>query len=340
MSVYKRGGIWWVKFRRDGRTIRESSGSSIKRVAEKYERELKEEYARIRRGGKPRMTFDDMMARFVSEHFPNLKPQSARRYFHSIKNLRTKFGDMYLNQINKSALSDYVSSRRKLVSTSTIRRDLACLSSAMECAVGWDWCDANPVRSFNKRTIPEGKARTRYLTEDEFMRLRAASKPYMAPAIEFAVATGMRLEEQLSLTWDRVNLFRREATLVDTKGGTPRIVPLSDKAMAVLLANPQHFSSPYVFHKGDGSRYHKFTRGLAAAAKRGGIKDLQWHDLRRTFGSWKLQSGVDIFTVSRLLGHKSVATTQRSYAFLDIESLHRLGTKVARGHADNGGGVG
>lgn len=53
----------------------------------------------------------------------------------------------------------------------------------------------------------------------------------------------------------------------------------------------------------------------------GGVKDLRWHDLRRNCGSWMLQRSVDIYTVSRYLGHKSVAVTERSYAFLRTEDL-------------------
>lgn len=304
-------------------------------MAQKFERDLKEEHARIGRGGKPRMTFEDMMARFIGDHFPNLKPQAARRYLHSIKNLRPHFGGLYLDQIDRATISNFISARRKFVTSATVRRDLACLSSAFGFAIAWDWCDSNPVKTVNKRMVPEAKPRTRFLTQDEYQRLLAASKPYMRPAIRFAVLTGLRLEEQLSLTWDHVNVFRKEVRLMDTKMGTPRIVPLDDDAVQLLIDNPQRFNSPYVFCKSDGSRYYKFTRGLAGAAKRAGIKDLRWHDLRRTFGSWKLQSGVDLFTVSRLLGHRSMATTERTYAFMDIESLRRLGTKMGTGHADS-----
>ena len=330
MSVYKRGGVWWVKFQREGQTVRRSSGSSLKRVAQQFERDLKEEHARIRRGGKPRMTFNDMMARFVREHFPNLKPSAARRYEQSIKALRRQFNDQYLDQIDKRALSDFVAARRKKVKTPTIRRDLACLSSAFECAIGWDWCDVNPVRQIKKRTIPDAKPRTRYLKPGEYKRLMKASPDYLAASIRFAVATGLRLEEHLSLTWDQVNIFRREVTLLDTKTGTPRIVPLTDEAIAALNHFPRHFQSKYVFRKKDGSRYKRFTRGLAGAAKRAKIKDLRWHDLRRTCGSWLLQGGVDIFTVSRWLGHRSVAVTERAYAFLDTAQLHEAAQEWAQ----------
>lgn len=328
MSVYQRppSKIWWVKFQRDGQTIRKSSGSRIRRVAEKYERELKEECARISRGGKPRRTFEEMMERFVKEHLPTLKYGAQRRYIVSIKNLRLSLGGLYLDQINKGKISDFISRRKKTVASATIRRDLACLSSAFEDAVGWDWCDMNPVKHVSKRTIPEPLPRTRYLSRDEYIALLAGASDHLVPLIRFAVATGLRFEEQFSLTWEQVNRTRKELSLVDTKTGTPRIVPLTEDALAVIDGIAPYYNSPYIFYKDDGSRYGTVKTAFKTAIRRAKIKDLRWHDLRRTCGSWMLQNGVDIFTVSRWLGHKSVATTERAYAFLDTASLHRAGT--------------
>lgn len=323
MSVYKRGGVWWVKFQRNGEIFRQPAHTSSRRVAKKYEQQIKEEHGRLSRGGKPRRTFDDLMARFVREHFPNLKHSSARRYEVSIKNLAVHFDGRYLDEIDRRSLADFVSARKRVVSGASVRRDLACLSSAFGLAVDWDWIDINPVSQLKKRNIPESAPRTRYLTREEYQRLLPHTAPYLAPMISFAVATGLRLEEQLSLEWGQVNLQRRELTLTDTKSGTPRIIPLTGEAMAALQESPQHYSSPYVFHKADGSRYGKLTRGLAGAAHRAEINDLRWHDLRRTCGSWMLQAGTPMEVVKKWLGHKSIVVTERSYAFLDNEALHR-----------------
>ena len=221
MSVYKRGRIWWIRFQAAGITIRQSSRSRSRRVAEGFEVELREEHACLRRGGKPRMTFDDMMARFVREHFPTLRPSAGDRYAVSIKALRRHFGGVPLDGIGRGALSDFVTARRKEVTTTTVRRDLACLSSACEDAIGWDWLDANPIKAFSRRALPEGKPRTRYLTGEEYDRLIAGAVPHTAALIRFAVATGLRKEEQLGLVWTAVDLARKEARLDSTKRAHP-----------------------------------------------------------------------------------------------------------------------
>lgn len=321
MSVYKRGDVWWVKFQVAGVQIRRSARTRSKRVAEQYERELREEAGRLRRGGRPRHTFNELMARMITEHFPTLKEASARRYAVSIVALQQSFDGKPLDQIDKKAITDFVAKRRREVTDTTIRRDLACLSIAFTLGDGWDMCDGNPVKSLNKRHIKEGRPRTRYLSEGEYTRLLRAARPHLVPIIRFAVATGLRLEEQCSLTWKHVDMKARSVHVTGTKSGTDRVIPLNDEAMFVLNNTVRYLHSPFVFCKKDGTRYKRFTRGLAGAARRAKIKDLKWHDLRTTYGSWELQRGVPIKVVSVCLGHSSVVVTERHYAFLNLESI-------------------
>ena len=332
MSVYRRGDTWWVRFRTQGRHIRQSAHTSSRREAEAFERKLRAHYEKIARGDTPRRTFDEMMARFVSEHLPTLKPSGEARYTKSLRLLQPHFDGLYLDQITRAKLADFVAYRRREgVSPSTIRRDLSCLSSAFTLAISWEWADANPVKAMDKRSVKVSPPRTRYLSEDEYRALLVAAPGYLRPMIIVAVHTGLRLEEQLSMTRRQIDWQRKEVHVPVTKTDTPRTVPLSDEALDALRSLTTHLHSEYVFWHGDGRRYLRVTRGLAGACKRAGINDLRWHDLRRTCGSWLLQSGVDIFTVSRWLGHKNVSVTERAYAFLDTEALHRAAQKWSQG---------
>ncbi len=300
MAVYKRGKIWWVRFQWDGEEVRRSARTSSRAVAEKYERELRDEFGRISRGGKPRRSFEDAALAFMTDHLPTLKPASARRYRASQKALFPAFGELYLDQITKGRLAEFARNRKREVSQTTVRRDLACLSSLFACEIGADNIDANPVRDMDKRSIREAPPRTRYLSHDEEALLLDACKPCMRPLVQFAIDTGLRLEEQLSMEWAGVDLRRNEIRVEKTKTDTPRTVPLLHRSAQLLAHQPRHIASTFVFTKSDGSRYGKLTRGLAGAANRAGIKDLRWHDLRRTCGCRLLQDhGLDIFRVSR-----------------------------------------
>lgn len=141
--------------------------------------------------------------------------------------------------------------------------------------------------------------------------------------------------ELFTLEWNQINHDRRELILHVTKTDTPRAAPLTvfgDMAYNCLKKHPRHISSRFVFCKKETGEPHQCkTRGLNAAVIKAGIKHCTWHDLRRTCGSWLLQSGMDIFRVSRWLGHKSVATTERSYAFLNSQSLHEAAQNLPQG---------
>ena len=101
--------------------------------------------------------------------------------------------------------------------------------------------------------------------------------------------------------------------MVNGKTG-PRMVKLNEQAKEVLKAQKSlwNYSKDFVSHK-----FKKECRKL-------GIKDARFHDLRRTFGYNLIKQGMSIYKVSKLLGHKSVRTTEQHYAPLlttDIEEF-------------------
>lgn len=338
MSTYLRGQVWWVRFQWKGETIRRSARTGSRRHAEEFERDLRETYRKMMHG-KPRKTYKEAMGEFVAQHLPSLKPSARRRYGTSIDRLTPRLGDLYLDQINTTRLREFVSYRRREgVKDATIRRDLACLSSMLTLAVSEAWVDANPVKNMDKRSIRESAPRTRYLSHNEETALIYHSGAYLWPMIAFAIDTGLRLEEQLSLEWSQVDLKRGEIFIPNTKTDMPRTVQLLPRSAQMLAQLPVRLGSPHVFTKRNGTRYGKLTRGLAGAVKRAGLKDLKWHDLRRTCGCRLLQDhALDIFKVRAWLGHKSVAVTERSYGFLGDETIRdalRVGTIAVTGAAD------
>lgn len=276
------------------------------------------------------------MERFILEHLPTLKPETQRRYRTSAKALHEHLKDLWLDQIGRRVMTDMIAYwRRENKARDTMRNNLACLSSMFSCCIDWEWCELNPVQALRKGVLGAAVARTRYLSHEEETALLQHARGYMHPMIAFAIDSGLRLEEQLSMTWDQIDLKRQEIIVPITKTSTPRVVPLLERSARLLAHHPRHISSAYVWCKSDGSRYGKLTRGLAGTAKRAGVRDLKWHDLRRTCGTRRLKAGMPMEKVSKWLGHKTIAVTQRSYAFLDVDDLHEaVGTIMVTGHGD------
>ncbi len=171
---------------------------------------------------------------------------------------------------------------------------------------------SNPCRNMRRyRTKP----RERFLSVDELKRLGFvldhAGDRQAAAAIQLLLFTGARSSEITGLQWDWIRDTR--AVLPDSKTG-PKAVQLPPPARAVLNALPRR--GRYVFPNGRGDgpmtdlgpRWRKL-RGLA------GLDDVRLHDCRHTFASHAVMSGLDLYTVGRLLGHADTASTER-YAHL------------------------
>jgi integrase len=336
MGVYKRGRQWWGRAQRNGKERRHPLKTTSKAIAERHYRQWLGELDAIAWGDKPRRLFDEAAKRFVKEHFLTLKPSSAKRYGVSLDWLADEFEGKFLDQIGTAALMEFERKRRAQASVPTVRRDLACLSSIFGCCIEWEWCDLNPVPAYmrrrKKRGLREAPARTRYLSHAEETTLLANATPAVFSAITLAIDTGLRREEQFGLTWDKVDL-QAKAIWLDgsTKSGKPRRVPILPRTAQILAQMPRHIRSPYVFRHGNGDRLKTMEKGLKAARRRGGIRALRWHDLRRTCGCRLLQDyGLSMEAVKEWLGHESVLTTERAYAFLEFENLHNAAQKSAQ----------
>jgi integrase/recombinase XerD len=322
---------FWVRFRWHGREIRKSARTSSKAVAQQYLAQLLEEHRRLDRGGRPRRSYKEALERFCAEYLPTLKPATQGRYRSSFKNLGTHIDRLYLDEITKGRLADYVTARRKAkVTGATIRRDLAALSVLCSFAVAIDLIETHPLKAFSKRHIREGAPRTTYPSDEEIELLVEQAAPMMGHVIRFLAETGMRLEEVLSLEWPQVSLHRREVRLTKTKTSAPRTVPLSDPAYSTLIGTPRHPTSPYVFWHSDGARYRQFSGHFRRLAKRVGFR-YRCHDLRHRFASVFLQATGDLAALQAVLGHKSIEMTMR-YSHLLTEHLHeavkKAGTKL------------
>lgn len=160
------------------------------------------------------------------------------------------------------------------------------------------------------------------ISTEEERKVLAVARPYLHRMIIFAIETGLRLEEMLSLEWQDVHWEGEQPYLQlwqgETKSREGRKVPLLARAVSVLREikaddrTKAARQSPWVFHKKTGARYRKVTRGLKATELRAGVRHFTFHDLRRTCACRLLQvHRLDINRVSVWLGHSSVTMTER-----------------------------
>lgn len=246
----------------------------------------------------------------------------------------------------------------------SINRDIQRLQSVLSRAVEWGVLNKHPLAGL-KPLKADKTGRVRFLTREEEARLRRAliereerqrearerfnewraargreALPkregefldHLRPMVLVALNTGLRRGELLSLQWADVNLSAKLLTVVaaSAKSGHSRRIPLNAEAVTVLKSwrERQHDTDGLVFPGADGKRMDNINRSWRNVSKVAKLVDFKFHDLRHSFASKLVQSGVDLYAVKELLGHSELSMTEK-YSHLAPDNLRAAVERVA-----------
>jgi integrase len=290
MSVYKRGDVWWYKFRFGKQMIRESSKSNSKTVAKDAERarrrEFEHAYNRIPK--RERMPLFSHAAELWLASKAGLADKSRERYEQCVMHLKGEFGKGLICEVDANGIAGYRRKRLEAgVSNRTVNYEIGAARGILRQFGLW-----GPIAD-RVRALPERHDIGRAISvQDEKRILAAASRsrsPALLPLIVISIDTGMRLGEtqglrrcDLSLVWNDGSIERGEITVRKSKtaAGTGRVIPLSRRACACLSLWLEQFpdaeSASFVFP------FHKV--GLAGNSR---LPVLYNVDLNRPMGSWR-----------------------------------------------------
>ncbi|WP_459924266.1 tyrosine-type recombinase/integrase [Desulfatiferula olefinivorans] len=151
----------------------------------------------------------------------------------------------------------------------------------------------------------------------------------VANLMKMALYTGMRRGELFRLKWQDIDYARNTIHLRDPKGGIDQKIPLSDSARAILEGH-EKTGSPFVFPGRGGGQRKDIKKQVNRIKIKAGIPDdfRALHGLRHVYASTLASSGkVDMYTIQKLMTHKSPQMTQR-YAHLRDETL-QIASNVA-----------
>ena len=304
---------------------------------------------------------------FVTDHYEPWAKTHLRSIASTVGALTRQFvplfGEKPLVAIDAFSVERWRTGRIKAgkVKTVTVHKELASLKAALAKAVEWKLLPDHPLRNV-KATKRDDRQVVRYLTAEEEQALRAALQArddgrrqareranawrrergyklwpaigtysdHMTPIVLLALNTGLRRGELLALRWEDITFSRALLTVrgEHAKSGRTRHIPLNAEAIAVLQAWQTEATSDLVFPGENGETMFSLKTAWATIAKRAGLKDFRFHDLRHSFASKLVQAGVDLNTVRELLGHSDFKLTLR-YAHLRPDNLSAAVAKLA-----------
>jgi integrase len=320
MALYQRGNNWYIDFTFKGQRVRESIGHSKKnaqRVIDKKKTEIVEnKYLDIRKEPDP-VKFHDFAKQYLEWARTNKKSSTCSRELYIMRRLDKEFEGKCLHEITSWQIEKMKSERRKTLEAASVNRELCLLKHMFAMAVKWNMAKESPVKDV-KRFKGETK-RIRYLMPNEIQTLLSKCdgllRNLLKPLVTVALHTGARKGELQSLQWPQVNFDLGIISLLDTKNGERRDIPMNETTRETLQSLER--KSEFVFPNRNGKRIDdaQIQIAFAEALKRCKIEDFHFHDLRHTFASNLVMQGADLNDVRVLLGHKKMDMTLR-YAHL------------------------
>ena len=280
-------------------------------------------------------TLGEVLSRYCNEVTPAKKGASIEVMKINAM-LRDPICRQRLNVLSGMDLAAWRDRRLKYVKGSTVNREMAIISHAIEIArKEWGVHIENPCRVVRRAQGSTARDRRINPEEQKFLEaaLGSARNRFIKPMTFLAIETAMRRGELLDLRWENVNLAKRTAFLTDTKNGESRTVPLSTAALTILRSlEVQHSGRVFpismeafkqAYSRAVDRARDIYLRDCISMGERPDPKfmvDLRFHDLRHEAASRLFEVGLNVMEVASITGHKTLQTLKR-YTHLRAEEL-------------------
>ena len=271
--------------------------------------------------------FSDVLERYANEVSPRKKGEKWE-----ILRLRRfkleRFASINVADLQALDFAQWRDQRLKEVAPGTVNREMNVLSGVLTVArTEWGLIDKNPISDVRKPSKPP--ARDRIVTDDELARLAVSAGDDLGTvtarafhAFLFAVETAMRAGEIVGLEWSRVDLQARYCSLLVTKNGSARDVPLALRAVELLeaLRASQGESGVDLVFELTSRQLDVLWRKLR---DRAAVADLTFHDSRH-IAITRLAGKLEVLELARMVGHRHLNELLTYYNAPATELAKRL----------------
>jgi integrase len=327
MSLYRRGDVWWYKFRFAGQSIRESSKSESKTIAKDGERtrrrELEESWNQIKRRTLP-PTFERAGSAWLELGKPHLAERTYEIYEVALRcHLNGALGALLLCDIDANRIASYQALRKaEGASARTINKELQVLRQILRRHKLW--ANLQGEVKFEREHNDIGKALSRQ--DEQKLSAACGSNALLTAVVTLALNTALRKNEIRTLHWYQIDFEKRTVTAgrAKTQAGSGRVIPLNQPAFDALVKWAgrlvESSADDYVFpaceaagierkhpdrKRIDPSRPIKSWRSAWRAALKRADLQVRFHDLRHTCITKLAESQASEQTLMAIAGHVS-----------------------------------
>ena len=350
-GIYLRDGVWQLQYYFDGKRKVVSLRTHDKKIAQLLKKQKEIDLEKGLVGDLTKKTIVEYLREYIRDTSYRKLKTNTGEYFYIAKFLKIKsigplserdklfLGSKTISSLNQEDVRCFLNQYDNHA-PKTYNGVFVLLHRFFRLALRNNYIQKNPCQGITRKKVPERLPR--YFTDDEVCRvLKAAEHTPVYPFLLIALFTGMRLGELIHLEWQDWDWENKLVRVINKphlghtiKNFQARVVPIADGLREKLLPYVKRsgFCFPTYGGKNAGGKYNpdgprRQMEKILEVADIPKEKNLRFHVFRKTFASHLVQKNVQIYKVSKWLGHSNVLVTQAHYAHLapqydkDIEML-------------------
>lgn len=272
---------------------------------------------------------------FIEHHYVPYAKATKRSWKSDVQRFNQKilekFGDRPMTSITKKEVIDFhLSLKAENLSGATCDHFLKLLKRCYSLAHEWEFIGTNTLQGI--KCFNEPNFQNDVLSDEEFAKLvkvlHSHPNKLLCRLVRFLLATGCRLSEALTMTYEDIQADNRLWLVPATNSKNKKILtkPLSPAAMEIIseLSAGKDKPTGYLFvNPRTGDRLYSIHKGWNSIRKQAGLPNMKLKSARQHFASTLVSAGRSLLEVQTLLGHSSPAITAERYARLSVDRLHQ-----------------
>lgn len=281
---------------------------------------------------------------------PTAKERTYEKYERICrKHLAPALGSYQLEDLTSSVLQRFVADMVPIFSPNTVNIIISVLKSSLKKAVAYGVVERENSGSILRPRAAERKVEC--FSKEEQKKLEAhilGSKRKKLVGILLCLYTGLRIGELLALTWDDIDLTAGVLSVtkschdgwgengyqkiieVPKTGSSMRLIPIPKQLLGILKKAKKEIGGMYVVDGDKSISVRSYQRTFELLQRKLHIPHRGFHALRHTFATRALECGMDVKTLSEILGHKNPTVTLNRYVHSLMEHKHIMMNRLGK----------